>query len=84
VEFKLLATSDPESVRQLEAVERCKEWLAQYPGVIDIDDDSRRPVGIPGQGEAAGRGGDGRSPTFAATIRASFSARVIRLSTGPA
>jgi multidrug efflux pump subunit AcrB len=29
-------------VRQLEAaVERCKEWLAQYPGVIDIDDDSR-------------------------------------------
>jgi multidrug efflux pump subunit AcrB len=29
-------------VQQLEAaVERCKEWLAQYPGVIDIDDDSR-------------------------------------------
>ncbi len=42
VEFKLLAGSDPESIRQLEAaVERCKEWLAQYPGVIDIDDDSR-------------------------------------------
>jgi len=42
VEFKLLAPSDPEGVRQLEAsVERCKEFLAQYPGVIDIDDDSR-------------------------------------------
>jgi multidrug efflux pump subunit AcrB len=40
--FKLLSQSDDESVRQLEAaVERCKEWLAQYPGVIDIDDDSR-------------------------------------------
>ncbi len=42
IEFKLLASSTPEGVRQLEAaVERCKEWLAQYPGVIDIDDDSR-------------------------------------------
>ena len=42
IEFKLLAPSDPEAVRQLEAaVERCKDWLAQYPGVIDIDDDSR-------------------------------------------
>ncbi len=42
IEFKLLANSSPEGVRQLEAaVERCKEWLAQYPGVIDIDDDSR-------------------------------------------
>ena len=42
IEFKLLASSDPEAVRQLEAaVERCKEWLAQYAGVIDIDDDSR-------------------------------------------
>ena len=42
VEFKLLARSDPDAIRQLEeAVERCKEWLAQYPGVIDIDDDSR-------------------------------------------
>ena len=42
IEFKLLASSQPEAVRQLEAaVERCKEWLARYPGVIDIDDDSR-------------------------------------------
>jgi HAE1 family hydrophobic/amphiphilic exporter-1 len=42
IEFKLLAPSEPEAVRQLEAaVERCKQWLAQYPGVIDIDDDSR-------------------------------------------
>jgi multidrug efflux pump subunit AcrB len=42
IEFKLLAQSGPEAVRQLEgAVERCKDWLGQYPGVIDIDDDSR-------------------------------------------
>ena len=42
IEFKLLATAQPDAIRQLEAaVERCKEWLAQYPGVIDIDDDSR-------------------------------------------
>ncbi|MFM8891533.1 MAG: efflux RND transporter permease subunit, partial [Planctomycetia bacterium] len=42
IEFKLLAASDPASVRQLEAaVERSKTWLARYPGVIDIDDDSR-------------------------------------------
>ena len=42
IEFKLLAAAEPEAVRQLEtAVERCKEWLAQYPGVIDVDDDSR-------------------------------------------
>ena len=42
IEFKLLAASDEESVRQLEAaVERSKDWLAEYPGVIDIDDDSR-------------------------------------------
>jgi hypothetical protein len=33
VEFKLLSRGDPESIRQLEeAVERCKAWLAQYPG----------------------------------------------------
>jgi multidrug efflux pump subunit AcrB len=42
IEFKLLAPGEPEAVRQLEAaVERCKDWLARYPGVIDIDDDSR-------------------------------------------
>ncbi len=42
IEFKLLAASDDESVRQLEAaVERSKAWLTDYPGVIDIDDDSR-------------------------------------------
>jgi multidrug efflux pump subunit AcrB len=42
IEFKLLAASDDDSVRQLEAaVERSKAWLADYPGVIDIDDDSR-------------------------------------------
>jgi multidrug efflux pump subunit AcrB len=42
IEFKLLAASDEDAVRQLEsAVERAKAWLAEYPGVIDIDDDSR-------------------------------------------
>ncbi|MFM8735870.1 MAG: efflux RND transporter permease subunit [Pirellulales bacterium] len=42
IEFKLLSASDDDSVRQLEeAVERSKSWLADYPGVIDIDDDSR-------------------------------------------
>ena len=42
IEFKLLAASDDDAVRQLEAaVEKSKAWLAEYPGVIDIDDDSR-------------------------------------------
>jgi HAE1 family hydrophobic/amphiphilic exporter-1 len=42
IEFKLLSTATPTAVRQQEAaVERCKQWLAQYPGVIDIDSDSR-------------------------------------------
>ena len=42
IEFKLLAQSSPGAILQLEAaVARCKEWLAQYPGVIDIDSDSR-------------------------------------------
>jgi len=42
IEFKLLAASDADAVRQLEsAVEKAKAWLADYPGVIDIDDDSR-------------------------------------------
>lgn len=45
VEFKLLAPSD--SVEQLdEAVERCKDKLAEYPGVFDITDDS-----VPGKSE---------------------------------
>ncbi|MEM9587055.1 MAG: efflux RND transporter permease subunit, partial [Planctomycetota bacterium] len=39
IEFKLLGGSD--SVEQLEAaVERCKEKLAEYPGVYEIKDDS--------------------------------------------
>ena len=45
VEFKLLAPSS--SIDQLEeAVERCKERLAEYPGVFDIADDS-----LPGKWE---------------------------------
>jgi len=42
IEFKLLAQSGAEGPRHLEeAVEKTKQWLGQYPGVIDIDDDSR-------------------------------------------
>ena len=40
IEFKLLASGD--NIEQLEAaVEACKEKLATYAGVYDIDDDSR-------------------------------------------
>ena len=42
IEFKLLAQSGADGPRHLEeAVEKTKQWLGQYPGVIDIDDDSR-------------------------------------------
>lgn len=85
VEFKLLANSDPDSVRQLEAaVERCKEWLGQYPGVIDIDDDSRPgkweyQVKVKPRAEAMGVS----LSDLAATIRASFyGEEVMRLQRG--
>jgi multidrug efflux pump subunit AcrB len=85
IEFKLLAPSDEEGVRQLEAaVERCKEWMAQYPGVIDIDDDSRPgkweyQVRIKPRAEAMGVSlGD-----LAATIRSSYyGEEVMRLQRG--
>ncbi len=85
IEFKLLADSDAESVRQLEAaVERSKAWLAEYPGVIDIDDDSR-----PGKWEYQLKKKP-RAETLgvslaemAATIRASFyGEEVMRLQRG--
>ena len=85
IEFKLLADSDAESVRQLEAaVERSKAWLADYPGVIDIDDDSR-----PGKWEYQLKKKP-RAETLgvslaemAATIRASFyGEEVMRLQRG--
>lgn len=45
IEFKLL--SAPEDTKRLEeAIERCKDKLAEYPGVFDISDDS-----IPGKWE---------------------------------
>ena len=85
VEFKLLATSDPESVRQLEtAVERCKAWMAQYPGVIDIDDDSRPGkweyrIKVKPRAEAMGVS----LADLAATIRASYyGEEVMRLQRG--
>jgi multidrug efflux pump subunit AcrB len=85
VEFKLLATSSPEGTRQLEAaVERCKEWLTQYPGVIDIDDDSRPgkweyQIKVKPRAEAMGVS----LSELAATIRASFyGEEVMRLQRG--
>ena len=85
IDFKLLAPSDPEGVRQLEAaVERCKDWLRQYPGVIDIDDDSRPgkweyQVKIKPRAEAMGVS----LADLAATIRASFyGEEVMRLQRG--
>ena len=85
IDFKLLAPSEPEGVRQLEAaVERCKEWLRQYPGVIDIDDDSRPgkweyQVKIKPRAEAMGVS----LSDLAATIRASFyGEEVMRLQRG--
>ena len=85
IEFKLLATADPLAVRQLEgAVEKCKEWLAQYPGVIDIDDDSRPgkweyQIKVKPKAEAMGVS----LAALAGTIRASFyGEEVMRLQRG--
>jgi HAE1 family hydrophobic/amphiphilic exporter-1 len=85
IEFKLLASSEPGAVRQLEAaVERCKEWLAQYPGVIDIDDDSRPgkweyQVKVKPRAEALGVS----LADLAGTIRASYyGEEVMRLQRG--
>jgi multidrug efflux pump subunit AcrB len=85
VEFKLLARNDPESIRQLEAaVERCKEWLAQYPGVIDIDDDSRPgkweyQIRVQPEAEAMGVS----LADLAGTVRASYyGEEVMRLQRG--
>lgn len=85
VEFKLLARNDPESIRQLEtAVERCKEWLAQYPGVIDIDDDSspgkwEYQIRVKPEAEAMGVS----LADLAGTVRASYyGEEVMRLQRG--
>ena len=85
IEFKLLSAADPLAVRQLEgAVEKCKEWLAQYPGVIDIDDDSRPgkweyQIKVKPKAEAMGVS----LAELAGTIRASFyGEEVMRLQRG--
>ncbi len=85
IEFKLLAASDPDSVRQLEAaIEKSKAWLAEYPGVIDIDDDSRPgkweyQMKVKPRAEALGVS----LADVAATIRASFyGEEVMRLQRG--
>ena len=85
VEFKLLAAANAEAVAQLEdAVERCKEWLTQYPGVIDIDDDSRPgkweyQIKVKPRAEAMGVS----LADLAGTIRASYyGEEVMRLQRG--
>jgi multidrug efflux pump subunit AcrB len=85
IEFKLLAQADGEAVRQLEAaVERCKEWLAEYEGVIDIDDDSRPgkweyQVKVKPRAEAMGVS----LADLAGTVRASYyGEEVMRLQRG--
>ena len=85
IEFKLLASTEPEAVRQLEAaIEKCKEWLVQYPGVIDIDDDSRPgkweyQVKVKPKAETMGVS----LADLAGTIRASFyGEEVMRLQRG--
>ncbi len=85
IEFKLLASSDTDSVRQLEdAVERTKKWLGEYPGVIDIDDDSRPgkweyQVRVKPRAESLGVS----LQDVAATIRGSFyGEEVMRLQRG--
>ncbi len=85
IEFKLLAASDPDAVRQLEAaVEKTKAWLAEYPGVIDIDDDSRPgkweyQLKVKPRAEALGVS----LADVASTIRASFYGdEVMRLQRG--
>ena len=85
IEFKLLAASDDDSIRQLEdSVERAKAWLAEYPGVIDIDDDSRPgkweyQVKVKPRAEALGVS----LADVASTIRASFyGEEVMRLQRG--
>ncbi len=40
IEFKLLAPGDQVETLE-EAVEKCKQQLASYPGVFDVEDDSR-------------------------------------------
>ena len=85
IEFKLLARAEPEAVRQWEAaIEKCKEWLVQYPGVIDIDDDSRPgkweyQVKVKPKAETMGVS----LADLAGTIRASFyGEEVMRLQRG--
>jgi multidrug efflux pump subunit AcrB len=85
IEFKLLAAADAVAVTQLEeAVEKCKQWLEQYPGVIDIDDDSRPgkweyQVKVKPKAEAMGVS----LAELAGTVRASFyGEEVMRLQRG--
>ena len=83
IEFKILA--DGHNVQELEAaVELCKARLARYPGVFDVDDDSRPGkwefrINVKEQAKSMGV----RAKDLADTIRASFyGAEVMRLQRG--
>ena len=85
IEFKLLAPSTEDGARDLEeAVERTKAFLAEYRGVIDIDDDSRPGkweyrMKVKPRAEAMGVS----LADVASTIRASFyGEEVMRLQRG--
>ncbi len=85
IEFKLLSSADEDAFRQLEeAVEVCKAKLADYDGVIDIEDDSR-----PGKWEYQIRVKDEAKAMgvtvadLAETVRAAYyGAEVMRLQRG--
>ncbi len=85
IEFKLLAPSDELNVRQLEAaVEQCKARLATYPGVIDIEDDSRPgkweyQIRVKNEAQAMGVSEADLSETVRATY---YGAEVMRLQRG--
>ncbi len=85
IEFKLLSSAAADDFRQLEkAVEACKARLAEYEGVIDIEDDSR-----PGKWEYQIRVKDEAkalgvtAADLAETVRAAYyGAEVMRLQRG--
>ena len=85
IEFKLLAPSTEDGARDLDAaVEKTKAFLAEYQGVIDIDDDSRPgkweyQMKVKPRAEAMGVS----LSDVASTIRASFyGEEVMRLQRG--
>ncbi len=85
IEFKLLSLAGQENFERLEeAVEICKDKLATYTGVIDIDDDSRPgkweyQFGVKDEAKALGI----TEADLAETVRATYyGAEVMRLQRG--